>query len=208
LRWFFHLIIFFNILFGRIILKNRIEKDVIIGGIIALTGTFLIFYKEFSDLNAKPDVLKAVILCFIGVVLASMGNVLSAFNQKQKLPVLQANAYSMLYGAVILAIISILLKKPLTFDVSNSYIVSLIYLAIFGSIVAFGAYLTVIGKIGPEKAAYIIVVIPIISMIISSIFEDYKWDKTALVGLPILILGNYLAMSKKQIFKRRKNGSS
>lgn len=203
----FSLIIFFNIIFGRIILKNRIAPQVIVGGMVAIFGTYLLFSKEIAADIEKTAVLQSLLFCLLGVVSASLGNVMSAYIQRRKLPVLQVNAYGMLYGSIIILLISMMLQIEFTFESSSSYILSLVYLSVFGSIVAFGTYLTVIGRIGPEKAAYILVIIPVISMVISSIFEDYTWNLSAIIGLPFLLLGNYLGMSKKQIIKISINGN-
>jgi len=87
-------------------------------------------------------------------------------------------------------------KTP-TFDTSFSYVASLFYLAIFGSIVAFSAYLTLIGKIGADKAAYALVVVPVIAIIISMIFEGYELKWVSGIGILLLLVGNVFALRKE-----------
>ena len=75
--------------------------------------------------------------------------------------------------------------------------VSLVYLSIFGSIIAFSTYLTLIGRIGPAKAAYVILVIPIIALIISTLFEGYEFSIYSLGGIALILSGNVVALRKK-----------
>lgn len=197
----FSLIVFTNMIFSALILKTRITVQIFLGGMLAIAGTILIFKKEFSGISNESDVLLALVICFISLILASLGNVLSGYNQRNKLPVVQSNAYGMIYGAMVLLILGLLKGARLTFDTSIHYVASISYLAIFGSVIAFTAYLSLLGKIGPSRASYVVVVVPILAMILSTIFEDYEWQSSALVGMPILILGNLVAMNKIKLEK-------
>ena len=102
----------------------------------------------------------------------------------------------MTYGSVFTFIVAIITSKEFNFDFSVSYIISLVYLALLGSIVAFGTYLKLIGNIGPDRAAYIILIVPLIAIIVSMLFEDYNLHKSAIIGIVLLIFGNILAMNK------------
>ena len=197
----FSLIIFLNIVFNRLILKAPIKKDVLIGGIFGVTGTILIFKEEFSSLSLSDNNFYALILALISAILASLGNIISAYNQKKGLPVMQTNAFGMTYGAILMIIIALIIRTEFTISFSYPYIFSLLYLAIFGSIIAFAAYLNLLGNIGPDRSAYTILVIPLIAMIISTIFEGYIWHKSAIIGIIFLLSGNFLAMNKRYKFK-------
>ena len=194
----FSLVVFTNMLLSALMVKTKITIQVFVGGLLAVGGTVLIFKQELLQLTNGSNISNAMLMGLGAVLLASFGNVLSAYNQKRELPVIQANAYGMLYGASTVFIIAILKGTSLAFDMSKNYILSLIYLAAFGSIVAFTAYLRLIGKIGAPKASYVVIVIPVIAMIFSTIFEEYKWQRSALIGMPILLLGNLIAMNRLQ----------
>ena len=139
----------------------------------------------------------ALILALISAILASLGNIISAYNQKKGLPVMQTNAFGMTYGAILMLIIALITGTNFSFSFTLPYIFSLLYLAIFGSIIAFAAYLSLLGNIGPDRSAYTILVVPLIAMIISTIFEGYIWQKSAIIGIIFLLSGNFLAMNKK-----------
>ncbi len=193
----FSLIIFFNIFFNAVLLKGKIKADVVFAAVLGVSGTFFLFRNEMSSfsLNSKDTVV--FLLCLGGLVSASLGNILSAYKQRKKIPVIQANAFGMLYGGLTMFFISLVLGKPIDFDNSTSYIISLIYLAIFGSIVAFSTYLKLLGEIGPDRSVYIALITPAIAMLISTIFEGYQWDLFAFLGIVLLFSGNILALRFK-----------
>ncbi|MBN2520502.1 MAG: EamA family transporter [Bacteroidales bacterium] len=204
----FSLIIFLNILFSAIFLKIKMKPDVAIGAVLGISGTALIFKNELRAFNFSDENFFALMLCLISIVLASLGNVISARNQKSNIPVIQTNAFGMTYGSIIVFFVAIILGVEIKFNLKFEYVSSLLYLAIFGSIVAFTAYLKLLGNIGPDRAAYTILIIPIIAMVISTIFEGYIWQKSAIFGIVLLITGNLFAMSKNFRLKRIKTWRS
>jgi drug/metabolite transporter (DMT)-like permease len=203
----FSLVVFTNAIFGAIFIKAKITWKIALGAILAVTGTALMFKREVNMLFGTGVVMTAVIMGFASLIFASLGNVLSAYIQKRTIPLMQANAYSMFYGALIIFIVGLVLGKKVIFEERFSYFISLVYLAIFGSIIAFSSYLKIIGRIGPAKGSYALVLVPVIAMIFSTIFESYQWQESALAGMPVLIMGNMIAMDKikpEKIFNKWK----
>lgn len=194
----FSTIVFFNIFNGAIFLKSKIRPYVLISAIIGFIGISLVFKNEILNFDLSTENSQGFLLALGGAFIASLGNITSARNQKNKLPVVQANAFGMMYGAISMYIISLTMGAPLVFDFSFSYIISLFYLAIFGSIVAFGAYLTLLGNIGADRAGYVTLVFPIIALILSTFFEDYQWTSTAIIGLFLITFGNIAVLKKKK----------
>ena len=95
-------------------------------------------------------------------------------------------------------LLALVTGKPLNFNFSFSYIGSLMYLAVFGSIIAFTSYLTLLGKIGADRAAYVMLVFPIVALILSTLFEGYLWDAYAIVGVVLVTLGNFMVLKGKK----------
>ena len=194
----FSLIIFLNIFNGAIFLRSPVRRRVLAGGAMGIIGTALVFQKDLLTFNFSNENSLALIFALMAVLSASFGNIVSARNQKNNLPVIQTNAYGMLYGALSMFLVSLITGAQFNFDMSFPYIASLIYLTIFGSIVAFGSFLTLLGKIGPDKAAYVTLVIPIIALILSTIFEDYMLSVYAAIGVILIMVGNVIVLMKKQ----------
>jgi drug/metabolite transporter (DMT)-like permease len=108
------------------------------------------------------------------------------------------------YASLLLAYIALITGLEFNFEVFFSYLGSLIYLALFGSVIAFGAFLTVLGRIGPDKAGYISLVYPVIAVIISSFFESFQFSLTTFIGITVILLGNLIAVGKIK-FKKQPN---
>ncbi len=194
----FSTLIFLNVFFGALFLGDKIKKNIIIGAVFGLLGTILIYQSEFRRIDFTSDQIRGLVFCIGSITFASLGNITSAHNQRKfKLPIIQTNGFGMVYGAIIMFLIAMISGKDINFDTSLSYVFSLGYLAIFGSIIAFTAYLTLLGRVGVGKASYTIVVIPVIALTISTIFEGYKPDIYAFIGMGLIIFGNVLALKNK-----------
>lgn len=193
----FSTLIFMNIFFSALFLGTKIKKEVILGGVLGVTGTVLMFYQEIRLTGLNDALMTGLGFCITGVLFASMGNIASAYNQKKQIPVIPANSYGMLYGALIMFVIALVTGKDITIDTSQNYMLSLLYLSVFGSVIAFTTYLTLIGRIGADKAGYVIVVLPVIALTISAIFEDYQITPYSMAGMLLIIGGNLLVIRKK-----------
>ena len=129
-------IIFLNIINGAVFLGSKIRPYVVYGAIIGILGIALVFKEELFYFSLSSENSFSFLLAIIAAVLASFGNITSAFVQKKKLPVIQTNAFAMFYGPLFMLLICLLMGKQFTFDFSFSYVGSLLYLTIFGSIIA------------------------------------------------------------------------
>jgi len=194
----FSTIVVMNLLNGRIFLGTPVEMKVLLGGGLGMVGLVLIFWPEMAAVNFSGPVVVGVLLSFAATYLASLGNIISARNQRLKLPVVQTNAFGMAYGSLCMALVVLVTGTPVTIDLSAPYLLSLGYLALFGSVIAFGCYLSLVGRIGPGRAAYATLLFPIVALALSTIWEDYHWSFSALCGIVLILCGNYLALSKKK----------
>jgi len=198
----FSTIIFLNIFNGFVFLKSKVQLNVLASALIGFVGIILVFKDEILSFNFSSDKSSALILAFLSVIIASLGNITSAYNQRNKLPVVQTNAYGMLYASLLMLVLVFITGKPISFDVSVPYISSLIYLALFGSVIAFYGYLTLLGKIGADRAAYVTLVFPIIALLLSTFFEEYTWNLFALLGVALVTTGNFLMLRKAHETRR------
>ncbi len=194
----FSSVVIMNIFNGWLFLKKPVDLVVMVGALIGLLGISLVFYREFYTLSGNTDVLKGVTYSVLGTYLASIGNIISSRNQSRGLPVLQTNAIGMAYGSGLMFVVILIGGGEFNYEYSWHYSLSLLYLALFGSVFAFGAYLTLIGRIGVDKAAYATVMFPLVALLISTVFEDYRWSITSMCGVALVILGNLIINGKRQ----------
>jgi drug/metabolite transporter (DMT)-like permease len=118
----------------------------------------------------------------------------AAGNIRRGLPVLVCNCWGMIYGALVLYLAALLLGVPIHVDWRPDYLWSLLYLALFGTVLAFWAYISLIGRIGADRAAYTTLLFPVVALMLSSWLEDYRWSLWSICGLVLVMTGNWLAM--------------
>ncbi|MGP5109314.1 DMT family transporter [Pseudomonas helleri] len=185
-----------NALNARVFFKQKIARNVIAGGALGLLGLALLFWPELSGHTATPQTLLGLGLALIGTMCFSAGNMLSSLQQKAGLKPLTTNAWGMLYGAGMLAVYCAFNGIPFDMEWNTRYIGSLLYLVIPGSVIGFTAYLTLVGRMGPERAAYCTVLVPLVALNVSAFVEGYQWTAPALAGLVLVMLGNVLVFRK------------
>jgi drug/metabolite transporter (DMT)-like permease len=194
----FSTIVLFNVLFGALFLGNPIRFQVVLGAVIGLIGLTLVFGLELLSFDLADQVMLGIVLSILAVISASLGNIVSAHNQRNELPVVQTNAFGMAYGALFMLLLALVRGAAFNFDPSPSYLMGLLYLSIFGSVIAFGCYLTLLGRIGPDRAAYVSVLFPIIALIVSTMYEGLSWNLSQFMGAGLVLLGNVMVLSKKE----------
>jgi drug/metabolite transporter (DMT)-like permease len=192
----FSTVILMNIINGAIFMRLAVSRRVILGACFGIVGIASIFWAELNAVDNNADTWRGLWMCLLATYFASIGNIVSARNQKNGIPVIQTNAWGMGYGALVMALYALVSGVPYNYDPSFNYSVSLIYLSVFGSILAFGSYLTLVGRIGADKAAYVAVLFPVIALGLSTIFENYQWSLRAVFGFTLVLLGNYIVLTR------------
>lgn len=186
----FSSVIVMNIVNGRLWLGSPMQGHVAVGAGIGLVGIALVFWPELADTALDENTLAGIGFALLGTYLASLGNIVSVRNQRNGLPVVQTNALGMAYGGLVMLALAGLFGKAYLFEFSLPYVASLLYLAVFGSIIAFGCYLTLVGRIGADKAAYAMLLFPVVALQLSVWFEGYHWSAQSLTGVALILAGN------------------
>ena len=183
-----------NIINQAVFFKIRVKPPVVLGSLLGLIGIGLVFRPEIQSLDLSDGSVIGLGLCILATFLASIGNMFAVRNRRADLPVIETNGYGMAYGAAISFVIALFSGVPITFDASFDYVWSLAYLALFGSVIAFCCYLTLVGRIGADRAAYSAVLFPIVALTLSTMFEGYVWTGDAIIGVSLILAGNVLAL--------------
>ena len=194
----FSMIMIFNIVNARIWYNTKITKHVYLGGLVGIIGITTLFWPQISNVSLGEQTLTGLGLCMIGTVFASFGNMISIKNQQKKAPIHAANAWGMAYGALGLGIWAFIKGDTFSLPMNIAYISSLLYLSVFGSVIAFGCYLTLLNRIGAHKTSYANIMFPAIAVLISSFVEDFQWSTYTVIGLSCIVVGNVIVLSKKK----------
>ena len=193
----FSTMLWINIILSRLVFGTRAGRRVLVGAFLGIAGIVVIFAPQVSEVSLSDSIFYGSLLALLGAFTASIGNILSQAAQKRSLPIVQSNAWGMLYGGVLTGIIAVFRDHAFNFDATFTYIASLLYLALFGSVVAFGAYLTLLGRIGAHRAGYATVMFPVVALILSLLFEGLRLDMTIVLGTALVLLGNLLVLKEE-----------
>ena len=185
-----------NMVGMRLLFGSPMTARVAVGSLLGILGITLVFWPEFAHLKADGRVALGAAFTVAAVVLSALGNMVAHRNHDAGLPIWQSMAWGMLYGALFTLAIALALGRPLAFETTPAYVLSLLYLAFFGSVLAFGGFLTLLGRVGPARAGYIGVMVPIVALAISSAFEGYRWGLLALVGVAVSVAGNVIILRR------------
>ena len=203
----FSTILMWNILNLRLFMGQPVAWRAFTGGLLGLMGICVVFWHDLSAFTATRGLI-GLIIALLGAYLASIGNVVGSRNAKSGLPVTQANVFSMAYGALLCGIIHFGAGGELTMDWTLGYLGPMLYLTVFGSVVAFGCYMLLIGRIGADYAAYVMLLMPVVALILSTFFEEYRWSASAAFGVVVVLFGNLIILTPAKTLEkvRRKFG--
>jgi drug/metabolite transporter (DMT)-like permease len=183
-----------NIVLGAAVLGMPIDARVAAGGILGFLGIAAMFYPQLAGTALNTGALIGLALSVAGTLSFCTGNMISARLQRRSIPVFAASGYGMVYGAVALALFSALRGHSFAIEWTPAYLLSLTYLALIGSVMAFACYLTLLGRIGADRAAYSTVMFPVVALVVSTFVEDYRWTLPAVIGLAAVLAGNLLVL--------------
>jgi drug/metabolite transporter (DMT)-like permease len=172
-----------------------VHARVALGALVGVAGIASLFLPELRAATAGGATALGVAFALGSTVIAAIGNLVTVRLQRERVPVMSGTAWGMGYGAVTAAGVAWVEGSAWSFDWGAKYVGSLVYLAVFGSIVAFGAYFKLIQRIGADRASFTAVVIPVVAMVLSTVFESYQWTLAAAIGAALALAGNYLALT-------------
>lgn len=194
----FTMILPLNAFFERIVYGTRVDGRLAIAAVLGIAGIAMIFWPEVSAISLEDQTIAGISFVLLGTFSASLGNMCAVRNTRRELPVVAVNAHAMGFASLLALGLSAALGREFTFSNSTEYIASLLYLAVFGSSIAFGCYLALIRSIGSARAAYTSLLFPVVALIISTIFEGYHWTPIAAVGILLTLGGNWLILKGRQ----------
>jgi drug/metabolite transporter (DMT)-like permease len=195
----FALLLVPNALFGRIFLKQPVQGRFLLGSIVAITGVaMLILHEARADPSSGGATLTGAALTIAGVLSASVANIMQGTPKARALPMTAMLAWGMLIGAIVDAGFATVTVGAPVFDWRWGYVAGILHLGVLASAVAFTAYFAVIRAVGPARAAYSGVLVPIIAMVISTLVEDYRWSLLSAAGGAVALAGLLIALSAKR----------
>ncbi|OYW23123.1 MAG: EamA family transporter [Sphingomonas sp. 12-62-6] len=192
----FALLLVPNAILGRIFLGTQLGPRLLAGSAVAMAGVALLFVHEARvDPNGPDESMIGIGITMMGVMAASIANVLQGTQTARRYPMVPMLGVAMLIGAGVDAMIAWTLHGPPVIEWRAGYLFGLLYLGVFASAIAFTLYFGVLRIIGPAKAAYSSVIVPVIAMLLSTLLEGYRWSPLAAGGAVLAMAGLVIALS-------------
>lgn len=192
-----------SVIFSMAVLYNAVNSYVFFGlrpqprfwfaVSLGLTGMIVLFWHDLHLSSRDKGLWIGIGLSALGTFGFSLGNMISLRHQHRQLETMTTNAWAMLYGAIVMGVIALLRGVNFSPLWTLNYLSALLYLSVFGSVIAFWAYFTLVRRTGAAKAAYTTLMFPLVALTLSTIYEGYHWESHSVVGL-IMILGGNLVM--------------
>lgn len=197
----FSMAVIFNTINAKLFFAQQISSRFYPAALFGLFGIIALFWHDVMGTTLNSNTLMGIGLCILGTYGFSLGNMISTRHQKHGLDIFTTNAYAMLYGSLLMALISGFKHDNFFPSMSGSSVSALLYLAIFGSVIGFTAYFYLVGRIGAGKAAYSTLLFPLVALVISTIWEGYHWQLNAVIGVILILCGNAIFFIKVPRFR-------
>jgi drug/metabolite transporter (DMT)-like permease len=191
----FSLMAVVNPIYAALLGRGGLNLRVVAGALVGIAGVALLFGPKILASDGQADTLIGVLLMLLSIFIFSTGNMFSAAFQARGLPVLSANAWSMLYGTAFVAIFAFIKGEAFIIEWTPTYVLSILWLAVAGTAIGFFAYVTLIGRIGTGRTGYVTVLMPLVALILSTFFEGYTWTLYAFIGVALVLIGNVIVLS-------------
>ncbi|MDK1290370.1 DMT family transporter [Pseudoalteromonas umbrosa] len=195
----FSFMLILNMINTRIFFAKPIAFKSYVGAVIGVLGIVSLFWHELGSTDLSTATITGLALALLGTFAASLGNMVSIRNSNREIGVLEGNAWGMLYSSLLLGTYTAFSPLSFIIEADTSYWVSLFYLAVFGTVIAFACYFSLLKNIGPERASYIIVLFPIVAVVLSTLFEGFTWQVNTFIGFGLICAGNLLVLLPKKL---------
>ena len=187
-----------NIALSMLFLGDPLRPRVMLGALLGLSGIGLMFWHEIDAASLGLSPLTGLGIGFLGCLSFSVANIVSARLRRDEVPAVAINAWGLLYGVTANFTFALLSGSAFIIEPSTRYMLSLLWLALPGTVIAFWMYVSLLGRIGPDRAGYTAVLAPVLALIVSTVVEDYLWSAIAIAGLVLVGLGNVLVLTRRK----------
>lgn len=194
----FALMILPNALLAWLVLGASITRRFMAGSVIALAGIALLMLHEYRIAPPGSGVTTEVVLVAVAILSVSIGNLLQATDTARGVPVVSLMAWGMIWGVTASATYAIIAVGAPQLDPRPAYLLGIAYLGLVGSALTFPLYSQLIRDWGPGPAAYNGVAVPVVAMILSTLFEGYRWSALAAGGAVLAMIGLLIALSGRK----------
>jgi drug/metabolite transporter (DMT)-like permease len=185
---------FVNLVVFRVVLGQRAPRAAWIAAALGLVGVTLLSENEILNAAVNADALRGLALAFAGVMAAAVGNLSARRGERAGARLHASLAWAMAYGALLLAFVAVITGRRWTFDSRSTYLISLLYLAVVASVLAFLLYFGLARRRGYTTASYVLALTPVLAITMSTLFEGKAWTRLSVIGIALVLGGQWLLL--------------
>lgn len=186
-----------NMLGARLFFGTPMTRRVLVGALFGIAGIVCVFWHEFAKLSASRNAELGTLFTVLSVIASSAGSMAALRTQARGYPTWTSMAWGMFYGGASAILFALVTGDAFAFATDWRYLSALVYLAVFGSIITFWCYLTLMSRIGAAKAAYVGVMVPVVALVFSFFFEKLAWGLLTTIGIALSLVGNVVMLRGK-----------
>lgn len=178
--------------------KQPLHRGFVTGGLLCVAGVTLIFWPEFGHAAASEATATGVAFTVAAVLLSSVGSLAASRNKTAGLPFWPTLGWGMVYGAALSLIVVLARGQSPAVPAALSWWLSLAYLAVAGSVIAFACYLALQQRVGPGAASTVGVMTPVLALVVSAAFEGFRSMLLTWLGAVLAVAGNWLILRPRE----------
>ena len=190
---------FVNLVTFRVLLGRRAPRHAWIAAAVGAGGVAVLSWGEIAQSRLDLGTVIGLALAFGAVLFCAIGNVFAYRGEQAGAPLTASTAWAMAYGALALALYVTVTGKHWTFEPTPRYVLSLCYLALVGSVLAFSLYFGLARRRGYTMASYILALTPLLAMVMLTLFEGKRWPPVTLVGVALVLSGQWQLLRTRRV---------
>lgn len=183
-----------NAVASRLVYGKPLEPRVMMGAACGIAGLCLVFARDVATLHLTSSEQEGIGLVLLSLLVVAAGQMVAVRNGRRGIPASGATAWGLLYGTGFLILLAVARGSAPVLPMTITFIGSLLYLIGAGTIVVFWWYLTLLHRIGADRASFVSVAYPVVALAVSTVFEGYVWSASAVAGVALVIAGNSAAL--------------
>ena len=188
-----------NAIFARAFIGEKVAGGFVGGSLVAIAGVAMLLVHEWNAAPLGGNVGLGIVLAVGGMLAASIANVVQANPTGRGVPMVSLLAWAMLYGTAFDFLYALVTAGPPVVPTGWQFWAGTAYLAIIGSVVTFPLHYNLVREIGAGKTAYNGIVTVCVAMLLSTLFEGFKWDALSTGGMALALIGMGLALRARRV---------
>ena len=154
--------------------EERVSRRSVAGSLLAVCGISFIFR---DHLGASAEQGLGVCLLLGSVLLTAINNVILKRNTREQHPLASTGAFSLACAVAFFILSALVEHRPIPSPIPLMPALAVVYLGIFGSVVAFGAYFYLIKHVRLMTLATLVFFPPVIALVV-----DAFWERSVVLG--------------------------